>query len=138
LAWVHFLDYVPNAELYPYYALADALIVPSITTRVFKEPWGLIVNEAMNQGCVVIASDAVGAARGGLLDDEHNGLVVPERDPAALAAAVQRVVGDAALRARLSANARATMQAWTYDRMAQGFCDAVTHVTRHHLTQEQQ
>jgi len=138
LAWVHFLDYVPNAELYTYYALADALIVPSVTTRVFKEPWGLIVNEAMNQGCVVIASDAVGAARGGLLDDEHNGLVVPERDPAALAAAVQRVVGDAALHARLSDNARATMQAWTYDRMAQGFCDAVTYVTRHHLTQEQQ
>jgi len=138
MSFVHFLDYVPNAELYQYYALADALIVPSITTRVFKEPWGLIVNEAMNQGCVVIASDAVGAARGGLLTDGHNGLVVPERDPAALAAAVQRVLGDHALRARLSANARATMQAWTYDRMAQGFCDAVAHVTRHRTTQEQQ
>jgi len=135
MSCVHFLDYVPNAELFKYYALADALIVPSVTTRVFKEPWGLIVNEAMNQGCVVIASDAVGAAHGGLLDDEHNGLVVPERNPAALAAAVQRVLGDDALRARLSTAARQTIQTWTYARMARGFCDAVAHVTHHRKEQ---
>ncbi len=138
LSFVHFLDYVPNAGLYQYYALADALIVPSVTTRAFKEPWGLIVNEAMNQGCVVIASDAVGAARGGLLDDGHNGLVVPQRDPAALADALCRVLGDDALRTRLSAAARATIQTWTYDRMALGFCDAVAYVMHHRSTGKQQ
>jgi glycosyltransferase involved in cell wall biosynthesis len=138
LSSVRFLNYVPNTELYKYYALADALIVPSVTTLVFKEPWGLIVNEAMNQGCVVIASDAVGAARGGLLEHERSGLVVPERDPAALADALRRVLGDDALRARLSAAARATIQTWTYDRMAQGFCDAVAHVMHHRSTGKHQ
>lgn len=122
---VTFLDYVPNHQLYKYYALADVLVVPSVTTRAFKEPWGLIVNEAMNQGCVIVASDAVGAARGGLLQHEHNGLVVPERDPAALAAALRRVLASPGLRARLSQAARATIAAWTYERMAQGFIDAV-------------
>jgi len=131
---VTFLDYVANDILYQYYALADVLVVPSITTRSFKEPWGLIVNEAMNQGCVVIASDAVGAARGGLLEHERNGLVVPERDPAALAGALRRVLSSAALRAQLGHAARATIAHWTYERMAQGFIDAVAFSRRHHET----
>jgi glycosyltransferase involved in cell wall biosynthesis len=127
---VRFLDYVPNTALYKYYRLANALIVPSVTTRVFKEPWGLIVNEAMNQGCVVIASDAVGAARGGLLEHERTGLVVPEGDATALAAAMRRVLSDSALHARLSEAARTEITRWTYERMARGFIDAVAHVTQ--------
>jgi len=41
--------------------------VPSIPTASFREPWGLVVNEAMNRGIAVIASDAVGAAAGATL-----------------------------------------------------------------------
>lgn len=134
LTHVMFLDYVPNNQLYKYYALADVLVVPSVTTRAFKEPWGLIVNEAMNQGCVIVASDAVGAARGGLLQHEHNGLVVPERDPAALAAALRRLLASPELRAHLSQAARATIAAWTYERMAQGFIDAVHFLRRPYAT----
>lgn len=126
---VIFLDYVVNAELYKYYALADMVVVPSVTTRAFKEPWGLVVNEAMNQGCVVIASDAVGAARGGLLEDGRNGLVVPEGDARGLAEAMVRVLRSPELRARLGAAARLTIAGWTYERMAQGFIDAVNYVT---------
>lgn len=128
LANVTFLDYVANAELYKYYALADMVVVPSVTTRAFKEPWGLVVNEAMNQGSVVIASDAVGAARGGLLEDGRNGLVVPEGDARALAEAMVRVLRSPELRARLGAAARVTIAGWTYERMAQGFIDAVNYV----------
>ncbi len=63
------------------YAACDVLVVPSIQTRTFREPWGLVVNEAMNQGLAVIASDSVGAAAGGLVRDGINGLVVPAGDP---------------------------------------------------------
>lgn len=131
---VSFLDYVANDTLCQYYALADVLVVPSVTTRTFKEPWGLIVNEAMNQGCVIVASDAVGAARGGLLQHEQNGLVVRERDPAALAAALRRLLASPALRAQLSHAARATIAHWTYERMAAGFTSAVASIRRHHDT----
>ena len=62
------------------YAGADVLIVPSIATRAFREPWGLVVNEAMSRGLPVIASDAVGAAAGGLVRDGETGLVVPAGD----------------------------------------------------------
>ena len=70
------LGFVPRDELPALYAAADALVLPSIRTATFLEPWGLVVNEAMHQGTPVIASDAVGAAAGGLVRDGRNGLVV--------------------------------------------------------------
>ena len=76
-------------ELRNFYAAADVLVVPSIATPTFREPWGLVVNEAMNQHLPVIASDAVGAAAGGLVRDRRNGLVVPAGDSRALAGALR-------------------------------------------------
>ena len=84
------------------------LVVPSIPTRTFREPWGLVVNEAMNRGLAVIATDAVGAAAGGLVRDGDNGLIVPAGDSAALAEAIARLAGDPQLRARMGAPAPAT------------------------------
>ena len=72
-------------QLREVYAHADVLVVPSIPTASFREPWGLVVNEAMNRGMAVIASDAVGAAAGGLVRDGDTGIVVPAGDPRALA-----------------------------------------------------
>jgi glycosyltransferase involved in cell wall biosynthesis len=88
-------------ELRGLYAAADALVLPSIRTATFLEPWGLVVNEAMHQGTPVIASDAVGAAAGGLVRDGRNGLVVPAGDPAALGAALRALAGDPERRVRL-------------------------------------
>ena len=65
-----------RAELPALYAAADVLVLPSIRTRTFTEPWGLVTNEAMHQGTPVIATDAVGAVAGGLVRDGRNGLVV--------------------------------------------------------------
>jgi hypothetical protein len=42
----------------------------------------------MNRECAVIASDAVGAAAGGLVRDGRNGLIVPAGEPGALAQAL--------------------------------------------------
>ena len=39
----------------------------------FKEPWGLVCNEAFEQGRTVIATTAVGAAAGGLVRDGETG-----------------------------------------------------------------
>src|ERR1035441_5028036 len=48
------------AGLRNFYGACDVLVVPSVSTRRFIEPWGLVVNEAMNQGVAIIASNAVG------------------------------------------------------------------------------
>jgi glycosyltransferase involved in cell wall biosynthesis len=116
---------VSREELRNFYAAADVLVLPSIPTHTFREPWGLVANEAMNRGLPVIASDAVGAAAGGLVRDTRNGLVVPAGNAVALAAALRRLAGDPALRARLGAAAREDVSAYTYDAWAGGFSEAL-------------
>ncbi len=68
------------ADLRNLYAGSDVVVVPSVPTRDFLEPWGLVVNEAFHQGVPVIATDAVGAAAGGLVQHERTGLIVPAGD----------------------------------------------------------
>jgi glycosyltransferase involved in cell wall biosynthesis len=119
------LDPVPPVQLRSLYAAADVLVVPSLATRTFREPWGLVVNEAMNRNLPVIASDAVGAVAGGLVRDGRNGLVVPAGDSRALADALRRLAADAPLRARLGAAGYSDVQAYTHDAWAQGFSDAL-------------
>ncbi|RMG05185.1 MAG: glycosyltransferase [Acidobacteria bacterium] len=95
-----------------------------------KEPWGLVFNEAFNQGVPVIATDAVGAAAGGLARDGVNGLIVPERDSVALARTLQRILDDVDLRERMSQNARQIIAGWDNERMVQGFRQAIEYVSR--------
>jgi glycosyltransferase involved in cell wall biosynthesis len=100
---------------------SDVLLVPSLRTRTFREPWGLVVNEAFHQGVPVIASDEVGAVAGGLVRDGRNGLVVPAGDVPATAAALRRLHDDSDLRARLGRNAREDVAPYTYAAWAEGF-----------------
>ncbi len=127
-AGVSCLEPVAPQRLREMYADADILVVPSIRTRTFREPWGLVVNEAMNRGLAVIASDAVGAVAGGLVRDGHNGLVVPAGDSDALADAMVSLASDSELRARLGAAGARDVGAYTHDAWAEGFSDALATV----------
>jgi len=112
-------------ELRNFYASGDVLVVPSLRTRSFREPWGLVCNEAMNQGIPIIASDETGAAAGGLVRHERNGLVVAAGDAGELAAALRRLHDDPALRARLGEAGRRDVAVYTYDAYAAGFAEAL-------------
>ena len=106
------------------------MVVPSIRTRTFREPWGLVVNEAMNQGLPVIATDAVGAAAGGLVRHERNGLVVPAGDVPALARALRHLHDEPDLRVRLGEQAREDVRAFTPEAWAQGMGEALRAASR--------
>jgi glycosyltransferase involved in cell wall biosynthesis len=54
---VVFMDSKPWYEVPQYLALADVLVLPSVS-----EPWGLVVNEAMVCGLPVLVSDKCGCA----------------------------------------------------------------------------
>ncbi|MGD0198611.1 MAG: glycosyltransferase family 4 protein [Solirubrobacteraceae bacterium] len=112
-----------------FYGASQVLVIPSIPTRRFIEPWGLVVNEAMNQECSIIASDAVGAAAGGLVQDGRNGLIVPAGDSAALAHALRELAGNRARCAELGRAGRADVAAYTYDAWADGFVAALAGVS---------
>jgi glycosyltransferase involved in cell wall biosynthesis len=107
------------------YAACQVLVVPSVATRRFREPWGLVVNEAMNRKMAVIASDAVGAAAGGLVRDAENGLIVPAGDAPALARALRRLARDPQLRERMGVMGFQDVQAYTHRAWAEGFSAAL-------------
>ena len=93
-----FTGFRNQSQLPALYALADLLVVPSE-----REPWGLVVNEAMASGTAVIASDEVGAAHD--LITAESGALFRSGDAdglaAALAACLPRagVLGEGAARA---------------------------------------
>ncbi|RTL33135.1 MAG: glycosyltransferase [Burkholderiales bacterium] len=52
-----FMGFVNQSALPPYYLAADIVALPS---RRMGEAWGLVINEALQAGCGVVMSDAVG------------------------------------------------------------------------------
>jgi glycosyltransferase involved in cell wall biosynthesis len=124
---VEVVGHVPQDRLPGELTRARCLVLPSVTTELDREPWGLVVNEAMHAGLPVVASSAVGAAAGGLVRDGRNGLVVPERDERALAVAIRRLVDDPSMAARLGEQARDDVRSFNYRRMAEAFEHAVDH-----------
>ncbi|HEY3885903.1 MAG TPA: glycosyltransferase family 4 protein [Vicinamibacterales bacterium] len=98
----------------PLYRGADFAVQPS-----HWESFGLSAAEAMASGLPIVAS-----AVGGLTDfivDGTNGLLVPPRDPAALASAIERIAAQPALRERLGAAAAAAMRDFDEERVFETF-----------------
>lgn len=79
------------------------------------EPCGRVLFEAMASGTAIVATDRGGTPE--LVRDGVEGLLVPPRDAGALVAALRRVLGDVALRARLgAAGVRRVTSAFTVER----------------------
>lgn len=95
------------------YDAADLLVLPSRF-----ETYGMVVTEALARGIPVLgtATGGLPEALGRAPDGELPGLLVPPEDPPALAGALRRWLGDAALRDRLARAARdrrATLVTWS-------------------------
>ena len=130
VAGVREIGTLTRPELPAAYAAAGLTVLASIPTRRFREPGGLVCHESMHQGRSVVASDAVGAVAGGLVRDEETGTVVPSGDAAALATAIDRLLGEPELRARLGPAAREAVAPYTYEAMASAFGRALATATR--------
>jgi glycosyltransferase involved in cell wall biosynthesis len=85
-----------------------------------REPFGLVVIEALACGCAVVAVNR-GGPRDVIVNEEH-GLLVPSREPLELAAAIRRLVADSSLRHRLGQGGRALVeQRFTSEHMTDRF-----------------
>jgi colanic acid/amylovoran biosynthesis glycosyltransferase len=75
------------------------------TLASHHEPLGVAIMEAMAMGLPVITTNAGGVQE--LVDHEQDGLLVNPKEPVAMTEAVERVLRDSVLAARLAAAARA-------------------------------
>lgn len=105
---VEFLGGQPHAVVLAWMRRAAIVVVPSVRTRSGREEGlGMATLEAAATGVPVI-----GSAIGGIpeaIEDGKTGFLVPERDPAALAAKLRILLADATLCRRFGAAAREKM-----------------------------
>ncbi len=89
---------IKNRDLPSYFRAADLFVAPSITTRKWEEQVGMTNIQAMACGVPVVST------RSGAIPEyvpEEAGVLVPERDPKALAEAIIRLLCDESLRRRM-------------------------------------
>lgn len=108
-AWVRRPGWIEQDELADFYAMADALLLPSLF-----ESCGLPVLEAMASGCPVVTADRYGTKE---LAEGAAVLVDPE-SVESIAAGIERVLDDEGLRQRLIAAGLQRSAPFTWRRCA--------------------
>ena len=119
LPQVFFLGFRDWDQLPRFYAAADLFVLPSR-----REPWGMVVNEAMASGLPVLASRKVGAAQDLILEGQ-TGFVVPENDAEALASAIARACQSTDRLRAMGEEAQKLIEPWNYDATLSGFYQAL-------------
>jgi glycosyltransferase involved in cell wall biosynthesis len=89
-----FLGWVANKELPRYFRSSSVSVIPSL-----EEGFGIPAAEAMGCEIPVVATDAGGLPE--VVENGVTGYVVPKGDAGALAAAIDRLLADDALRSRM-------------------------------------
>ena len=113
---VRFRSAVPHDAVPEILRGIDILVLPSRTLPTVKEQFGRVLIEGMAAGCVVIGSSS--GAIGDVIGDA--GLVFPEEDASALAAALTRALEEPGLAASFRERGRARVAAhYTWDAIAE-------------------
>lgn len=99
-------------DLERFYSLFDVFVLAS-----HKEGLGTSVLDALACGLPVVGTRAGGIPE--MIEPEVNGMLVPARDPQALASAILRLLKDEVLREKLAQNARPSVQKFSVEQMVQ-------------------
>jgi 1,2-diacylglycerol 3-alpha-glucosyltransferase len=117
-----FPGFLQKESLAQFYALADALILPT-----HSDTWGLVVNEAMACGLPIVVTDVAGCVAD-LIDHSVNGFVVPPQDSNRLASAMHTLAQDAPLCRKMGLSSRQRIQAFSPEACASGIAQATSSV----------
>jgi glycosyltransferase involved in cell wall biosynthesis len=108
---------VPRSDVRDEFLAADVFALPSLC-----EGFALAHLEALASGVPVITTPNCGS----VVRDGIDGLIVPIRNPAALANAIESIITNRQLRAQMSANARARAQEFSSDRYGERLINAIS------------
>lgn len=114
LEHVCFLGFVNQRALPALYGACDVFVLPAE-----DEPWGLIVNEVMCAGLPVVVGAEVGCVPD-LVQPGINGVLCEPGNPAALAAVLEPLVADPAVRRRMGEASRRLIASHDYEQCRLG------------------
>jgi len=113
---------VPHAELVKHYQAADVVLMPSRS-----ETFGLVAAEAQACGIPVVASNTGGLPY--VLKASETGLLVDGHDPRSFAAAVRAILDHPTFAKRLSTEAEAFSQRFSWDATARRMLELYEGIT---------
>lgn len=116
---VLFLGELRDTNLAAAYSISNILVVPSITYKV-ADAWGLVVNEGMQFGLPIIATDAVGCVND-LIDNGQNGFVIKEKNSNELYFAIKKIIFNKQLANKMKYNSLNKIKGYNYKKMIQNF-----------------
>jgi phosphatidyl-myo-inositol alpha-mannosyltransferase len=111
LGGVEFLGRVSDREKAQLFRTADVYVSPATG----RESFGIVLLEAMAAGTPVVCSDIHGYK--GVVRRGREGLLVPPREPKALAAAIARLLADDELRARMALSGLERAEEFSWSRV---------------------
>lgn len=111
---VMFHGWLPHATVLALMRHVDLFVLSSV-----MEPFGIVVVEALNEGCPVVATTACGSAMA--VEQGRSGFVVQPADSQALAEAMRRILADPALKESLRLGAKGAGAKYRWDRIVKRF-----------------
>lgn len=125
---VHFTGALPHDQIGGMLHQSDIMVMPSIVPEGTEKSDGLptVIVEAMSMGVPVVSTNV--ASIGDVVKDGHTGLLVAQKDAAALAQAIRTLAEDRDKALELAANARNFIREMfsaenTLGRMQEFFCN---------------
>jgi glycosyltransferase involved in cell wall biosynthesis len=114
---LHFIGYVPDEDMYPLYAEATALVMPT-----FFGPTNIPILEAWAMNCPVVTSDVRGIRE----QVGEAGLLVDPKDPQSLAQAIWKLHTKPDLRAELADRGQRRIKHWTPQKLSERLKEVLT------------
>lgn len=118
---------VPSNEAPRFFSICDIHVAPSIFTKHFAEPFGMVYLEAMASGKPTIAFDIPTPVQDIIVDGE-TGYLVPEKDVGALAERICELLMDCRKKIRMGEKARRrAIENYDVNKIANKWADLLKH-----------
>lgn len=121
---VYFVGFKNQTELPNYFVIADVFVLPSA-----YEPWGLVINEAMNFSLPIVTTDKVGAAYD-LVRHGENGFIYPVGNIDKLSEYLLRILENNALKEKMGRCSLEIIAQWSYKEDVRGLLAALRYTKR--------
>ena len=113
LKHVHYLGFKRKNELAEYYASADLFV---LLTKY--DVWGLVINESMIYSLPEISTEACGAGRE-LIQNDENGYIIPVGDVKQFLEKASYILQNESVQERFGKNSFKKVQEYTIENMAE-------------------